>query len=111
MSDKVLIIISSSDAGKAMTGMAFAINARKNGWMSDVKLMLFGPAEQLALTHPPLQEALQAYLALDQDVLACKFVADKSDTSADLADLGLNVDYVGVPIANLIKQGYAPMVW
>ena len=111
MSDKILIIISSSDSGKAMTGMVFAINARKNNWMEDVRLILFGPAEQLVLTNQDLQQALQAYMALDQNIMACKFVADQASVSEGLSNLGLNVDYVGVPIANLIKQGYVPMVW
>ena len=111
MSDKVLVIISTSDAGKALTGIAYATNTLKNGWLEDVKLMVFGPAEQLVLTNAALQQALQAYMALDDNVLACKFVADNASASEGLMDLGLNVDYVGVPIGDLIKQGYVPMVW
>ena len=60
MSDKVLVIISTSDAGKALTGIAYATNTLKNGWLEDVKLMVFGPAEQLVLTNAALQQALQA---------------------------------------------------
>ncbi len=111
MSDKILVIISSSDPAKALTGVAYATNSLKNGWLEDVKLMIFGPAEQLALTNSALQQALQGYMALDDSVLACKFVADQASASEGLANLGLNVDYVGVPIAELIKQGYVPMVW
>jgi hypothetical protein len=111
MSDKVLVIISSSDPDKALTGVLYATNTLKNGWLEDVRLMIFGPAEQLALTNSALQQALQAYMELDANILACKFVADKASASEGLMDLGLNVDYVGAPIGDLIKKGYTPMVW
>jgi len=111
MPDKVLVIISSSDPGKALTGVVYATNTLKNNWLADVKLMVFGPAEQLVLTNVALQQALHAYMALDNNVLACKFIADNASASEGLAGLGLNVDYVGAPIAKFIKQGYVPMVW
>jgi len=111
MSDKLLVIISSSDPGKAMTGLAFATNARKNGWMENIKLMVFGPAEHLLLVNAELQRALQAYMELDKEVMACKVIADKANDSEELANLGLTVDYVGAAITHLIKQGYTPMVW
>ena len=111
MSNKVLVIISSSDASKALTGILYATNTLKNGWLEDVKLIVFGPAEQLVLTNSTLQQALQNYLALDDTVLACKFVADQASASEGLTDLGLNVDYVSAPIGDLIQKGYVPMVW
>jgi len=111
MSDKILVIISSSDPAKALTGVVYATNTLKNGWLAEVKLMVFGPAEQLVLTNAALQEALQVYMALDESVLACKVIAEQASASEGLMNLGINVDYVGASIANLIKQGYTPMVW
>ncbi len=86
-----------------------ALCLRVEGFFS--KAIIFGPAEQLTLTNVDLQQALHAYMALDNNVLACKFIADKASVSEGLAGLGLNIDYVGAPIADLIKQGYAPMLW
>ncbi len=111
MSNKILVIISTADEGKALTGILYATNTLKNGWLEDVKLILFGPAEDLALQSEAVQQALQGFLQLGQGVMACKFVADKADLSDRLAHLGLNVDYVGAPIGQWIREGYAPMVW
>ncbi len=111
MSNKILVIISTADEGKALTGILYATNTLKNGWLEDVKLILFGPAEDLALQSEAVQQALQGFLQLGQGVMACKFVADKADLSDRLAHLGLNVDYVGAPIGQWIREGYVPMVW
>lgn len=111
MTDKVLVIISSADPGKARTGILYATNALTYGWLEDVKLIFFGPAEKLLLTDLDLQKALQHYQETDETVVACKFIADQDETSAGIAALGVQIEYVGAMISNLIKQGYAPMVW
>ena len=49
MTDKLVVIISTSDPEKALTGMMYAINTVKNHWMEEVKLFFFGPAEELLL--------------------------------------------------------------
>jgi hypothetical protein len=47
VSDRIIAIISTGEAGKARTGTKYAINALKNGSLEDVKLFFFGPAEKL----------------------------------------------------------------
>jgi len=111
MSDKLLIIISSSDVLKARTGIIYATNALKNGWINDIRLIVFGPAETTLLEEPVLQEALQAFMAQNQQVAACKAISDMTEASEGLADLGLDVVYVGKLVSDLVKEGYTPMVW
>ncbi|MEA3361512.1 MAG: hypothetical protein U9R17_19185 [Thermodesulfobacteriota bacterium] len=111
MTDKIVVIISTSDPEKALTGMMYAINTVKNRWMEEVKLFFFGPAEELLLRDLALQQSLKDYHAINEAAVACKFLADRNNTGEQIAALGIKVEYVGKMISNLIKDGYTPMVW
>ena len=111
MNDKVLVIISTSDAGKARTGAMYALNTLKYGWMDEVKIILFGPAQDLLLEDSKFQELIKEYQEIEENVVACKFISDRDDKSEALDKIGIQVEYVGEMISNFIKDGYAPMVW
>lgn len=111
MSNKVVVIISTAEAEKARTGTMYAVNALKHGWLEEVKLFFFGPAEQLLLTDEPLRRWLREYQAMEETAVACRFIAERDGTSEPIAALGLRVEYVGQTISDLVRAGYVPMVW
>jgi hypothetical protein len=111
MNDRLAVIIGTGETAKAQTGLMYATNALKHGWMSDVKLFFFGPAEDLLLEDPDLQEMLLEFQRQDQTAVACRFLSDREGTSEGLAELGVQVSYVGSMISDLIKDGYVPMAW
>ena len=111
MNNKILVIISTSDAGKAHTGAMYALNALKNGWMEEVKIILFGPAQDLLLEDAELQKMLKEYQEIEEAVVACKFISDRDEKSEQLTEIGIQVEYVGEMISNYIHEGYVPMVW
>jgi len=111
MTDKLLAIISTAEAEKARTGAMYAVNALKFGWMEEVKLFFFGPAQELLLKDEPLQQLVKEYQSMEETAIACKYIADGNDSSEKTSELGIKVDYVGKAISDLIKEGYAPMVW
>lgn len=111
MSNKIVVIISTSDAGKARTGVAYAMNALKNDWMDEVKVIFFGPAEALLLKDADIKRMLKEYQLMNVAVVACKAVADREGISGELVEMGVNVEFVGKMISDLIKDGYVPMVW
>lgn len=112
MSDKVIVIIGTAEPEKAQAGAMYALNAVKHGWMTEVKLLLFGPAERLVLEDPDLQDLVRQYLAEDTaSPIACKFLADRDEHAEPLAELGIDVQYVGPIISDAIKAGFVPMVW
>jgi len=111
MRDKLLVIISSSDQGKALTGMMYAVNAMLHGWMNDVQLFFFGPAEELLTKDKKIQEYLQQYSDMKGEAIACRVIAERDGTDSALSELGVRVDYVGEQISDLIKSGYTPLVW
>ena len=111
MNDKLLVIISSGEPEKARTGAMYAVNALKHGWMEEVELYLFGPAQKLLLEDEPLQQFFNEFRQLEGEPVACRFLADRDDISDRTGELGLDIQYVGKPISDLIQQGYVPMVW
>ena len=111
MNNKILIIISTSDAGKARTGAMYALNALKHGWMEEVKIIFFGPAQDLLLTDEELQKKIREYQEIEEAVVACKFISDRDKKSEQLSEFGIQVEYVGEMISNYIHEGYVPIVW
>ena len=109
--DRLVVIIGTGEPGKAEAGLMYATNALKHGWMQDVRLFFFGPAEKLLLEDPDLQELVREFQRQERTPVACKFIADREGTDGGLADLGVAVEYVGQPISDLIKDGYVPLVW
>ena len=111
MNNKLVIIISSGEPGKAQAGTTFAVNALKYAWMEEVKLYFFGPAEALLLTDKKLQALLVEYQTENETAIACKYVAEEGDIVDAFSALGVPVQYIGEQISTLIKDGYTPLVW
>lgn len=111
MADRVLVIIGTAERAKAQAGAMYAVNARKHGWLDDVKLVFFGPSEALLLEDEDLQELVREYHRQEGQAVACRFIADREGMSADLAGLDVEVVYVGKLVSDLIRDGYVPMVW
>lgn len=108
---KLLVIISTAEEQKAITGMMYATNSLLHGWMEDVKLFIFGPAENLLLESESFREYVMDFLEIKKEVIACRFIAEQKGLDNQLKKLGLQVEYVGEKISDLIHQGYIPMVW
>lgn len=110
MSSKLLVIIASGDREKALTGLMYAKNTIKFGWMDEVKVMFFGPSENLLVNDTDVTNSATELAGLGQPI-ACKFLSDRDGISERIEGMGITVDYVGTIIADLIKDGYTPMVW
>jgi hypothetical protein len=110
MGSKLLIIIASGDREKILTAMMYSNNALKRGGFDDVKIIFFGPSEQLVAEDEEIRERTES-LAGAIECIACKAISDKQGVSKELEGLGVKVEYVGSIVSGLIKTGYIPMVW
>jgi len=110
MSSKLLVIIATGEREKALTGLMYARNAMRQGWLEDVKIVFFGPSERLMVQDEQVAEEVKD-LALAGETFACKAISDREGVSGEVERLGVKVEYVGSIISNLIKDGYLPMVW
>ena len=110
MSDKLLVIIATGDKEKALTGLMYAKNALTKQWLQDIRVVYFGPSEQLMYNDTEVAEAAIEVANLCES-FACKAISDRQGISERIDEMGVNVEYVGRIISNYIKEGYVPMVW
>lgn len=111
MTNKLLVIISSGEEApdKAMTGMMYAINAKKHKWLDDVNLMFFGPSENMIAKAAPetqIGQMLKQAFDLGMTPIACKAISDGSNLTTELKGLGIETEYVGTIISSYIKKDY-----
>jgi hypothetical protein len=110
LSSKLLIVIATGDKDKALTGLMYAKNALKRKWLDDVKVVYFGPSEQLMYNDSDVANAAIEVANLGES-FACKAISDREGISEKIDGMGVKVEYVGTIISEYIKQGYVPMVW
>ena len=110
MSSKLLVVIATGDKAKALTGLMYAKNAIKREWLDDIKVVYFGPSEQLMESDAEVADAAIEVAGLCESY-ACKAISDREGISEKIDKMGVHVEYVGTIISDYIKQGYVPMVW
>ena len=107
---KIVVIIASGDKETIQAGLMYAYNAKKKGWMEDVKVIFFGPSEKQAVQDEQIVSKIKDSLS-QVEIFACKAFSDKYNVSTELEKIGVVVEYVGERQSNLIKNGYVPLVW
>ncbi|MCE4604396.1 MAG: hypothetical protein F7B20_05480 [Aeropyrum sp.] len=108
---KALVIVSSGDKGKALTGIMWATNALKHRWVDEVRLILFGPVEELVANgDEDLLKALSGFASVGGEPLACRRVAEVGGY-LDRIEGRVRTEYVGSIIARLIDEGFVPLVF
>lgn len=110
MSSKVVVILSTADKEKALTGIMYAANAQKHKWIDDVKVIFFGPFEKLLCEDDDVVNAASQLLEYKTPI-ACKIISDREGISDKIEKLGFEIQYVGTLISEHIKEGYTPMVF
>lgn len=111
MSDKLAVILASSDRKVLEMGLVYARNVVVRGWMEDMKLFFFGPSEVTIATDPDLHELVKVIIEEGTVPRACKWCSDKYGVSDMLEELGCTVEYIGSPVSQAIREGYTPMTW
>ena len=107
---KTLIILSTAEKAKVLTGLMYAINAAKHGWLDEVRVVFFGPAEGLLAED---REVADTALALPEAVhpTACRAVAEREGISETIEAGGIPLENVGPPISAMINEGWVPLVF
>lgn len=111
MANGLLVIISSGKEApdKALTGMMYAVNAKKNNWIDNVNMIFFGPSEEF-IAHSDSEsrqaQLLKKAIELGITPVACKAISDGNEITPNLQSLGFEVEYVGLTISSYIKKDY-----
>ena len=111
MKKKLLVIISTGEKEKARIGAMYAKNALLQGWMEDVKIIIFGPAQALLLEDSELQDFVKEVSAMESTPIACSYISDRDKNREELESLGVLIEPVGSIISDYINDGYIPMIW
>jgi len=112
MATKVLVVLSSGDREVALeVGLVYPLNAAKNKWMDEVRVIIFGPAEKVAAYSQEVQERLKELQEAGVEIMACKWCADRMNITGILEEAGIKVVYVGSIISQLLKDGWASLTF
>ena len=108
---KIIVIISTSDKDKAAAGFMYATNAKRFGWVEDVKLIFFGQFEKyIAEEDKDAIKLLKMAKDLGLDAIACKKIAEDGGFYEKLK-VHVETEYIGKYVADLITQGYVPLIF
>ena len=99
---KVLIWLASGDRDKLMPGILWGLNAKRNHWVDEVRMVVFGESEQLLARDEALFNMVQEV----EGALYCRHVAEQQGNVDTLENRGAEVAYVGKPIAEMIGEGF-----
>lgn len=110
MSEKALVIISTGEVEKALTGLMWARNAMRFGWMEDIRVIFFGPSQKLLIKNDEVKKMAQEIAEAEKPIF-CKYISDRDGNSEQIEQLGMDVQYVGTIISDFIKDDYVPMVF
>jgi len=112
MATKIFVILSTGDREVALeVGLVYPLNAAKEKWMDEVKLIIFGPAEKLAAYDMEVQAKLKELNGAGIDIIACKWCADRMEVTDLLEKAGIKVIRVGAIISQLLKDGWASLTF
>ncbi|MGD0337960.1 MAG: DsrE family protein [Bacteroidota bacterium] len=102
-----LILWTSGDREVALKMVfMYAYYCKKNSWMDNVRLLVWGPSSKLLAEDTVLQEKLKDLKQVGVELYACKACADLYGVSDRLTQLGITVMYTGEMLAELQKSGW-----
>ena len=104
---RLCVVWSSADrvVAKSMVFM-YTKNSKLKGWWDQVRLVVWGPSAKLISVDLELQEELEDLKAAGVELLACKACADMQGVTEKLEALGIDVIYMGVPLTEMLKEGW-----
>ena len=108
--DKLFVLWASQDpeVARHMVFM-YTKNAKLRGWWNTIRLVVWGPSAKLLANDKELQAELRELKEAGVELQACKACADHYGVSEKLSELGIDVIYMGVPLTEYLKTGWASL--
>ena len=85
----------------------YAINSMRFGWWENVTLVVWGATAKLVAENGRIQELIAEARENGVYVTACKACADQLGVSEILEAHGIDVEYLGIPLTNVLKNDEA----
>jgi hypothetical protein len=81
----------------------YTLNARRQGWFDEVRLVVWGPSSHLLTIDDELQAEVAQRIDEGVELVGSKACAESYGVSADLEALGIEVKYMGQPLTDMLK--------
>ena len=109
---RLLVVWTSGDRDVALKMVfMYTYNAKKNGWFDEVQLLVWGPSSKLLAEDAELREYIGRMKKEGVILTACKACADSYGISETLAELGIDVKYMGLPLTEMLKDGWTTITF
>ena len=110
--EKLVVIWSSADRNVALSNVfMYTKNSMLRGWWPQVRLVVWGPSAKLLSEDAELQEELELLKDAGVELQACKACADMYGVGDKLEALGIDVIYMGVPLTEMLKEGWTCLTY
>ncbi|MGC8506336.1 MAG: hypothetical protein ACP5NK_06490 [Thermoplasmata archaeon] len=114
MSHRLLVIISSGQENKekAITGLIFAREMKKNNRSEKVGLIFFGPSERLiASGDKDIDETFKTVREAGIEPFACSGIAKRDNIEPMLAQRNIAMEPISKVIARYLDDGFVPITF
>jgi len=112
MADRLFVILASGDKDVALEmALFYPVTVAKDKLMEEVKVILFGPSEELVARDKQVQKRIKTLQEAGVKISACKYCSDRMGVSDKLEELGITVEYVSSGIAQMLKDGWASLTF
>ena len=106
-SNKLAVLWTSGDPDIAeKMGFMYTYNAKKQGWFDEVVLIVWGPSAKLLSENKMLQDYVKKMQEAGVKVEACMACAKMYGVNDKLAEMGIDVKGMGVPLTTYLKEGW-----
>lgn len=105
MTDKLVVLWTSGDRDVAIKMVfMYTYNAKAQGWWKDITFIIWGHSTKLLSVDIEVREHIQKMIEAGVEVVACKACADSYGVSDNIAALGIEVRYMGLPLTEYVKD-------
>lgn len=84
--------------------MMYSIAAKEKGFFDDVTVIIWGATAKLVGTNTKIQESVKRAMAAGVEFKACIACATKLDVVDEINALGIELELMGAPLTNIIKE-------
>ncbi len=109
---KLVVLWTSADREVALKMVfMYTYSAMKNGWWDNIRFIVWGPSSKLLSEDIELQEYIQRMKEAGVELFACKACAELYGVSKKLAELGLEVKFIGEDLSLMLKSNWKSMTF
>jgi hypothetical protein len=106
-SNKLAVLWTSGDPDVAeKMAFMYTLNAKKQGWFDEVVLIIWGPSAKLAVENEMIGDYIKKMQEAGVKTEACMYCAKMYDVHEKLAEMGVDVKGMGIPLSDYLKDGW-----